>query len=166
MINSRDTHISLNGKKAMQGEYFPGSVLRYPGDPTAPAREVINCHCVLVPDVLLPGERLVDGEIVSADGLNNSEPRGIMNSGPGLLPEKTGHAEQRSTERKISDADIEDALENSLHVSPIKTDSQGRRSQKYIGSAATVIKNPDTGDIVTVWATSTKRREKYSKKGD
>lgn len=58
MINSRDTHISLNGKKAMQGEYFPGSVLRYPGDPTAPAREVINCHCVLVPDVLLPGETL------------------------------------------------------------------------------------------------------------
>lgn len=58
MINSRDTHISLNGKKAMQGEYFPGSVLRYPGDPTAPASEVINCHCVLVPDVLLPGETL------------------------------------------------------------------------------------------------------------
>lgn len=58
MINSRDTHISLNGKKAMQGEYFPGGVLRYPGDPTAPASEVINCHCVLVPDVLLPGETL------------------------------------------------------------------------------------------------------------
>lgn len=58
MINSRDTHINLDGKKAMQGEYFPGGVLRYPGDPTAPASEVINCHCVLVPDVLLPGETL------------------------------------------------------------------------------------------------------------
>lgn len=67
MINSRDTHIMLNGKKAMQGDTFPGSVLRYPGDPTAPAREVINCHCVLVPDVLLPGERLENGQIVGGD---------------------------------------------------------------------------------------------------
>lgn len=61
MINSRDTHISLNGKKAMQGDAFVTSVgnsLKYPGDPSAPAREVINCHCVLVPDVLLPGETL------------------------------------------------------------------------------------------------------------
>lgn len=61
MINSRDTHISLNGKKAMQGDAFvtsAGNSLKYPGDPSAPAREVINCHCVLVPDVLLPGETL------------------------------------------------------------------------------------------------------------
>lgn len=63
MINSRDTHISLNGKKAMQGDAFvtsAGNSLRFPGDPSAPASEVINCHCVLVPDVLLPGETLED----------------------------------------------------------------------------------------------------------
>ena len=53
MINSRDTHIELNGKKAPQGERFPGSVLRFPGDPEGPAHEVINCHCVLIPEVLL-----------------------------------------------------------------------------------------------------------------
>ena len=58
MRNSRDTHIALNGKKAMQGEKFPGSELRYPGDPNAPASETINCHCVLIPGVLLPGEEL------------------------------------------------------------------------------------------------------------
>lgn len=52
MVNSRDTHIALNGKKAKQGEYFPGSMLRYPGDPSAPAGEVINCHCVLEPHVV------------------------------------------------------------------------------------------------------------------
>lgn len=67
MDNSRESHIMLNGKKAMQGDAFPDSVLRYPGDPTAPAREVINCHCVLVPDVLLPGERLENGRIVGGD---------------------------------------------------------------------------------------------------
>lgn len=53
MINSRDTHIALNGKKAPQGERFPGSVLRFPGDPEGPASEVINCHCVLIPEVII-----------------------------------------------------------------------------------------------------------------
>ena len=53
MINSRDTHIALNGKKAPQGERFPGSKLRFPGDPKGPAHEVINCHCVLIPEVVI-----------------------------------------------------------------------------------------------------------------
>lgn len=64
MINTRDTHAELDGKVALQGEYFPGSPLRYPGDPTAPAREVINCHCVLIPDVLREGQMVVDGRVV------------------------------------------------------------------------------------------------------
>lgn len=64
MVNSRETHIALNGKKARQGECFPGSPLRFPGDPTAPAREVINCRCVLVPDVLMDGQEVVNGEVV------------------------------------------------------------------------------------------------------
>lgn len=65
MVNTRDTHAALDGKVALQGEYFPGSPLRYPGDPTAPAREVINCHCVLIPDVLMDGQMVVDGKVVS-----------------------------------------------------------------------------------------------------
>ena len=56
MINSRESHIRLNGKSALQGERFPGSVLRFPGDPEGPAREVINCFCVMVPDLLEPDE--------------------------------------------------------------------------------------------------------------
>lgn len=64
MVNTRDTHAELDGKVALQGEYFPGSPLRYPGDPTAPAKEVINCHCVLIPDVLMDGQMVVDGKVV------------------------------------------------------------------------------------------------------
>lgn len=64
MVNSRDTHIALNGKKALQGEPFPGSLLKYPGDPAAPASETINCHCVLVPDVLEEGQMVIDGRVV------------------------------------------------------------------------------------------------------
>ena len=56
MINSRESHIRLNGKSALQGERFPGSVLRYAGDPEGPALEVINCFCVLVPGLLAPDE--------------------------------------------------------------------------------------------------------------
>lgn len=54
MVNTRDSHAALDGVKKPQGEPFYtiwGNTLRYPGDPAAPAREVINCHCVLVPDV-------------------------------------------------------------------------------------------------------------------
>ena len=64
MVNSRDTHIALNGKKALQGEPFPGSLLKYPGDPAAPASETINCHCVLIPDVLEEGQMVIDGRVV------------------------------------------------------------------------------------------------------
>lgn len=64
MVNTRDTHAALDGVVALQGEYFPGSPLRYPGDPTAPASEVINCHCVMVPDVLRRGQMVVDGRVV------------------------------------------------------------------------------------------------------
>ena len=60
MVRSRESHIALNGKAAMQGERFPGSVLRYPGDPNGRAEDVINCHCVLEPHILRRGYRVTD----------------------------------------------------------------------------------------------------------
>lgn len=60
MVRSRESHIALNGKAAMQGERFPGSVLRYPGDPDGRAEDVINCHCVLEPHILRRGYRVTD----------------------------------------------------------------------------------------------------------
>ena len=65
MVRSRDSHIALNGVEIPENEKFVtiwGNTLDYPGDPSAPAREVVNCHCVLVPDVKTsaanPGEYL------------------------------------------------------------------------------------------------------------
>ena len=58
---SRESHMDLDGKTALAGEAFQtiwGNELRYPGDPSAPAREVINCHCTLIPHVLLKGEKM------------------------------------------------------------------------------------------------------------
>lgn len=65
MVRSRESHIALNGKAAMQGERFPGSVLRYPGDPDGRAEDVINCHCVLEPHILRRGYMVTDdGRVV------------------------------------------------------------------------------------------------------
>lgn len=56
MIRSRDAHVERNGKWAMQGECFPGSVMKYPGDPDGGAEEVVNCYCVMIPHVLRENE--------------------------------------------------------------------------------------------------------------
>lgn len=40
----RHMHVAISGKKCPVGEEFlPG--LKYPGDPSAPASQTINCHC-------------------------------------------------------------------------------------------------------------------------
>ena len=42
----RHQHVAISGTVRPVGEEFlPG--LRYPGDPNAPARQVINCHCYI-----------------------------------------------------------------------------------------------------------------------
>lgn len=71
------------------------------------------------------------------------------------------HFVGQSIYRKVSLRDIDDALTNTLDYGKIKTDSKGRRSQNYIGACAIVSVNPDTGELITVWQTSTKLKKKY-----
>ncbi len=66
------------------------------------------------------------------------------------------HATVRAQEREISQSNIDDALNNPLKVTDVKYDSQGRPSIKYIGKNATVVVNPTTGKIITVYGTHTK----------
>lgn len=57
MVNTRDSHAALNGTRAPLHEPFHtiwGNDLMYPGDPSAPAKEVVNCHCGISPVVLRP----------------------------------------------------------------------------------------------------------------
>lgn len=48
---TRDSHRSLDGKKIPMNEPFrtsEGIIINRPGDPNAPAKETINCRCVLM----------------------------------------------------------------------------------------------------------------------
>lgn len=57
---SRESHIALDGKRVRVGEKFHtiwGNELEFPGDPNAPAKEVINCYCAMFPDVATEAER-------------------------------------------------------------------------------------------------------------
>ncbi|MCD8096413.1 MAG: hypothetical protein LUE12_09880 [Ruminococcus sp.] len=65
--------------------------------------------------------------------------------------------------RNIELADIKDALINTLHCKEVKIDEKGRFSQQLIGENATVVINPETGNIITAWKTGTNTVKKYKK---
>ena len=56
--------MARHGKMAKQGECFPNSNIRFPGDPNGSAAETINCHCMIMPKVILSTEYVdEDGNI-------------------------------------------------------------------------------------------------------
>lgn len=75
------------------------------------------------------------------------------------------HQFERMEERNISIKDVKNALTNPLHIEDVVIDKQGRQSQRFIGTKATVNVNPDTGNIVTTWKTGQRILKKY-KEGD
>lgn len=88
---SRETHRNADGQKRMQGEWFEmyegsrlGTVtdrLRYPGDPSGKACNVINCHCTLIPGVLLPDEELDPHDPYAPPIKVRTEPSGRLPGG-------------------------------------------------------------------------------------
>lgn len=62
LVNTRDTHKDLNNEEVPLDEPFhlsDGDVLEYPGDPQGRPENIINCHCVLITDVVLDESRLI-----------------------------------------------------------------------------------------------------------
>lgn len=69
MPTSRDSHRDLDGRCEYSENPFEtiwGNTLMYPGDISAPANEVCNCHCIYIEHVLLPGEEIRDGKVVKS----------------------------------------------------------------------------------------------------
>lgn len=82
----RDAHGAMNGQTVDSFSKFKspsGAALMFPGDPDAPAEEVINCRCVMVPEVLKPDERVQRNFGVSQqNGLYSNEDDSIIYGEP------------------------------------------------------------------------------------
>lgn len=107
MKNTRDSHADLNRRTAVVDEPFTtiwGNELMYPGDPDAPAREVINCHCVLRPVL---GDKTLKGDRENA----------IMNAGGGGLTNEIATEIDDLTPclRRVSDNQIVETTLEKIH---------------------------------------------------
>lgn len=71
----------------------------------------------------------------------------------------SSHAIERAFERGITFEDVADALQNPLKIGKIKESSNGK-NQEFFGEKARVHINPETGNIITLWKTSSKKLKK------
>jgi hypothetical protein len=69
-------------------------------------------------------------------------------------------------ERAVTAEQIADARQHPLHRKPTKTDELGRRSYQQIGRDATIVVNPDTGNLITTWRTGSRTRRRYERNGN
>lgn len=103
--------------------------------------------------------------VEKSDKINSQ--RNQLRLDPQFFAKKTKHAAQRAIERGITDADIDDALENPLNGEggELVIDEFGEESIKYIGRKATVCISTDESDDIeyTVWKTSKSTRRRYGK---
>lgn len=95
---------------------------------------------------------------LSGDIINTETKNGLVIKGV------SSHTLDRVKERNVTSSDIIQSLKEPLHIGDVITDNLGRRSQRFIGEAATINVNPDTGNITTVWKTGRATRKKYTKK--
>jgi RHS repeat-associated protein len=82
------------------------------------------------------------------------------------LPEHTKHSLNQKINRKVKTSDELDAIRNPLDKRPVKYDSQGRPSQRYVGEKAEVAINPDTNKIVSVNPTSSKKAARLKRRNE
>lgn len=99
--------------------------------------------------------------------LSLDEDGGIIKAKNGIeVSTISEHTVERANERNVSRADIVKALEKPLDIRDVVIDDNGRKSQRFIGENATVIINPDTGKVITVWKTGSATKKKYLEGGD
>ncbi len=178
---TRDSHAAIDKEWKELEEPFSNGLM-YPKEPGAPAAERCNCRCILddVPRwyVEKGGGQYrregITGSIIKCKNYAEfkekylsilTESDKIKTTAANGLKIKTvsSHTLDRANERGVTNDAIIDALENPLFIRDVIVDNLGRKSQRFIGDAATVNVNPDTGKIVTVWKTGEKTRKNIRK---
>lgn len=89
----RPSHREMDGYEVKVGDKFPNGC-RYPGDPDASIKEIVNCRCVLAPvnpDLMAPDRLWTGGELPSAmagpgDMYDNLFDYSIVNDGATFNP--------------------------------------------------------------------------------
>ena len=66
-------------------------------------------------------------------------------------------------DRGVTNKQAADAIVNPLKRYPTKTDDQGRKAYKSVGKDATVVVNPETGDVITAYKTKSRYRRKLER---
>jgi len=180
---TRQAHRALDGQTQDTDKPFHSELgdIMFPGDPRANPSNVYNCRCTLIADV--EGVDMSDakrrardpetGESVVIENMTYvewgrwvqkrrySDIIGTQVSNGLTVQSISAHTIDRASERGVSHSDVLDAIIKPLYIGEVKTDEQGRRSQRFIGADATVNINPDTGNITTVWPTGKQTRKKY-----
>ena len=86
-------------------------------------------------------------------GVKTSEGTEVSRQSKHFMERVVGTMKDPKTGRPRSGVTIEeisDALNNPVVVRPVRVDSQGEKSQKYIGNKATVSMDPDTGILIQI----------------
>lgn len=76
----------------------------------------------------------------------------------------TKHSLNQKINRQVKSKDELDAIRNPLDVGPIKIDSKGRPSQRFVGEKAEVAINPETGKAVSINPTSSKKAARLKRR--
>lgn len=177
---TRHSHRRLDGEVVGCDEQFSNGC-RYPGDPRGRPEEVYNCRCTMaarvkgvdgaaqrrardprtdktVSDMTYEQwERWVQSRTYS-DIIGKRTANGIE------IKSVSTHSVDRGGERGVASSDVLDAVTKPLYVREVRTDKNGKKSQRFIGQEATVNINPDTGNIATVWRTGSRERKRYGGK--
>lgn len=85
---------------------------------------------------------------------------GSAKEGINLKPTRHSILRKTDPDRAVRTADELDAFRNPLQKGSINFDNLGRPSQKFIGRKGTIVINPKTGSIITVYPTSSKTVKK------
>ena len=100
------------------------------------------------------------GRAIALAGLITTLAGGQIRAARKTIARLTEHFVDKAINRGVKPGQILDALKNPIKVNGVTIDAHGRPGQKIVGRQATVIQNPETGNLVTTYPTSSRTRDR------